>query len=672
MEETKLEFRDILNLEEQKRKELIFNGNIESGYRGKIIATLSETSRIELIKSSILNELENFHVIMTLSEELRYECLNDSNIKLFEKDKNFIVLSLNEELRYKIIITNNVELLDSYRENIILTLNKEHRKKILENSDNEKNISIDEESEIKKIENGNDFVSTVSELSENSRIKLIEKYFNSIDGWTKTMLIENLSEDAKIYFLENFKLDADFILRTISEQAKVRILEKSDNIYRNTDSIIKWCTEETKKKVLKEGKIKCSIKKVLLTCSKETRTEFLDDNTVNLNPQERLEIIFSLDNSQREKYMSNLSEDEKNVLESINSLIEAKKHPDEVIHNTYAEKLGLPEDMTIGVELEAEGKNSNLVKALGSVLPDWEAKNDGSLDEGVEVVSPVLHDTEEDMKNLEAVCNVMQQIELETTERCGGHIHIGVEYFESNPDAFGNLLTIWNQCEELFYKMANEKGTIPRDGIITYARASHGDLENLSKGNRFYIRDMSEFEKIQEDLADIEEKFRGLNLGHYGEKGKNTIEFRIPNGTINHKTVKENIKLFGNLMKISKEMALNPEYKKEEFETLLDTDLTEAEKVEALLNLLFDDEQTKSIYRERWDSVKDEKIFNKLTAGQTPTFKRGNYIIANKQDINEVVSDKEAIVEMSGVRKEMERDVKERQSQLSDDKLIDK
>lgn len=325
-------------------------------------------------------------------------------------------------------------------------------------------------------------------------------------------------------------------------------------------------------------------------------------------------------------------------------------------------KIGLADDMTIGVELESEGESSNIF--LGKeIAPGWKGTYDNSLISGVEVNSPILHDSEDDMKMLEAVCNTMKNFGLGTSERCGGHIHFGADYFEGNPKAFQNLSNIWYQCEELFYKMSNEKGSVPREGIIKYAKTMHRELEPFAEKNTISINSLSDFENMREKLLEKEHKYRGLNLGHYGEVGKNTIEFRISNGTINPKTVKENIKLFGSLMQISKEMALNPEFKKEEYETLIYKGLSEGEKVDALLNLLFDDEKSKDIYRERWESVRDEKIFDELTEGQTQTFKRGDYSISSKQEIRDVANSEEAIEQISAVSEEIKREVKERQQQ---------
>lgn len=69
-------------------------------------------------------------------------------------------------------------------------------------------------------------------------------------------------------------------------------------------------------------------------------------------------------------------------------------------------QIDLPEDMTIGIEIESEGNQSigilNLTDLIGK---GWGCKADGSLEEGVEVVSPILTgNTEESSKQIKRVC----------------------------------------------------------------------------------------------------------------------------------------------------------------------------------------------------------------------------------------------------------------------------
>lgn len=119
------------------------------------------------------------------------------------------------------------------------------------------------------------------------------------------------------------------------------------------------------------------------------------------------------------------------------------------------------------------------------------------------------------------------------------------------------------------------------------------------------------------------DRYYGLNVMNLEDENRNTLEFRIPNGTIDSKTEKENIKLFGRLIAVSVELT-NDEEKYKKYCYLKRHDLTERDKVEALLDLLFEDEEEKSIYRDRWDSVKQYKIYDEVKS-DNPTFIRGDY-----------------------------------------------
>ncbi|MBR0350985.1 MAG: hypothetical protein IJH76_04115 [Clostridia bacterium] len=62
--------------------------------------------------------------------------------------------------------------------------------------------------------------------------------------------------------------------------------------------------------------------------------------------------------------------------------------------------LDIPENMTIGMEIESEGANSQFIKDIKMLLgDDWLCKEDRSLREGVEVISPILTSKTENISN---------------------------------------------------------------------------------------------------------------------------------------------------------------------------------------------------------------------------------------------------------------------------------
>ena len=52
----------------------------------------------------------------------------------------------------------------------------------------------------------------------------------------------------------------------------------------------------------------------------------------------------------------------------------------------------LPRNMNIGIEIESEGSNSNLIsKIIKNLKGDWKEEIDGSLISGIEVKSPIIY-----------------------------------------------------------------------------------------------------------------------------------------------------------------------------------------------------------------------------------------------------------------------------------------
>ena len=73
--------------------------------------------------------------------------------------------------------------------------------------------------------------------------------------------------------------------------------------------------------------------------------------------------------------------------------------------------------MTEGIEIEAEGKKNEII-INAKTLCGNKTKDDDSLENGVEVVSDVMHDTKQDIDNIYQTTSVMKQLELKVSPRC--------------------------------------------------------------------------------------------------------------------------------------------------------------------------------------------------------------------------------------------------------------
>ena len=268
----------------------------------------------------------------------------------------------------------------------------------------------------------------------------------------------------------------------------------------------------------------------------------------------------------------------------------------------------LPDKMTIGVEIESEGLASReeIAGIIGNL--SWKLKPDDTLDDGIEAVpsSGLTPSTAGD--EIYGACKALCLSGQTISERCGGHIHIGADYLTDLQD-WKNLRTIWNDTEKILYIISNRKGEIPRKGVLVYARPISGNDE--SKQETINLENESDLEKFIVGTKIIQgTRYSGINYCNVGRKEKNTIEFRLPNGTLDPTTWIENINLFGGLVRVSHElskiMLKSEEQRTEEEKKMLynyeviQMEQDERKVAEALIGLCVSQEQMQT-YLDRYD-----------------------------------------------------------------------
>lgn len=213
--------------------------------------------------------------------------------------------------------------------------------------------------------------------------------------------------------------------------------------------------------------------------------------------------------------------------------------------------------------------------------------------------------------------NIYSNYGQQTSNECGGHIHIGADYLKSK-EAYINLYEIWGNAEEILYKISNEKDSIPRMYINTYARPISSNIKRIMESGTITLNNEQDLDKFIDVLQSTqkENKFEtrnfALNLLNINN-GKNTIEFRLSNGSLNPDTWIENIRLYGRIVQIAEKLA---EIQKQAtlsesdqrllnlMENLKSGEKTEQEKMEILLEMLFDEEE-REVYRERYFSCSE-------------------------------------------------------------------
>lgn len=347
-------------------------------------------------------------------------------------------------------------------------------------------------------------------------------------------------------------------------------------------------------------------------------------------------------------------------------------------------RIGLPDIYRFGVELEAFNVNTGIAKKDKPSLyrsPEsieflkqrrWKNANifqeDLVMHGGAECVSPILYDREEDWQNLSEVCMHIKNFPgkygetVVTDDKCGCHVHIDArtltgKNIKETEAITANFLKIWAEGEELIYKMCNEEGNELRLGA----------LENRQKGLTRLVMKLQHIKamaspmgkkiksKIDNGKLKISHKkqnflrraittgkldprrYYGLNLTNIGNPKKNTIEFRIGNGTLNPETIKQNVFLYAAIIEAARTTALEPEKNRKRLNEFFREDVTEAQKADAFLSLIFESEEDRKIYKDRWESVKDAHVFERNQEQFSQTFKREEFKqIAEKTPITMV------------------------------------
>ena len=101
----------------------------------------------------------------------------------------------------------------------------------------------------------------------------------------------------------------------------------------------------------------------------------------------------------------------------------------------------------------------------------------------------------------------------------------------------------------------------------------------------------------------------GLNLSNIGNRKKNTIEFRMSNGTKDARVVKENVFLYASIIDTAYKMTKNPELINENLSKFYNSNNGMDQKCEDFLELIIDNEEDRKVYKYRYESVKDAEVF---------------------------------------------------------------
>ena len=259
----------------------------------------------------------------------------------------------------------------------------------------------------------------------------------------------------------------------------------------------------------------------------------------------------------------------------------------------------------------------------------WNFSKEANQNNKPEASSPILTKEKDEIGQISAICLILKALgaDVSNSQDCGLHINIAADYLECNEKAIEYLSDIWKEAEELFFIISNEKSKNTRIIAKFMAKPIKENLVDI------FEQDGSVNINSEEDLEAFIHKIEGnkeqgskeksinFNNMRWNNKDAGRIEFRLFNSTLDSKILLENILLVARLIETSLELAKNKEYKKEIYNQFKRHDITEKEKLILLLNLLFDDKESKIVFFERWNTKKDKKyMYEYLDFRKTKTF----------------------------------------------------
>lgn len=290
---------------------------------------------------------------------------------------------------------------------------------------------------------------------------------------------------------------------------------------------------------------------------------------------------------------------DKGIIEAIKS---NDKNPKILTNDIeFSQTAFVDERITIGIEIECTNSYNDAYIAIKKLLSKWDIKEEATVINGVEITSPVLNYNLKSLKELKYVCLFLQRNNFVVNESCGGHIHIGFDYFEdiTNLQLFYYLYV---HCEDAISLMINRCGSKIRTCALTNARPIKDMMINAyGKYMSFTHLSITQFVSQMKELQ--HDRYTSVNLDNALSPQKNTIEFRIPNAEIDFDELNYNIIFITRLIYIAKNLPLESLDEKTLQKIMsLSSDIPLCDKRDILLDLMFNEIDLKNIYFDRFES----------------------------------------------------------------------
>lgn len=224
----------------------------------------------------------------------------------------------------------------------------------------------------------------------------------------------------------------------------------------------------------------------------------------------------------------------------------------------YRDSLGLSSLVTFGVELEYEGVDKKVFDNYLNDFEGYKSLHDASLKSGGEIVTPILTDCKDTWDNLKEVCDYLRSLNPVLDKYASNHIHVGAHILDE-VYKWRLFLKTYAYFEDILFRFGFGDKVNGREKIINYA-------DPVSDDFFLYFDDIDDVRKV-DDFSDLFQELyyrnHAVNLDNVrfyyidDKVSKNTVEFRLCNGTCDKVIVQNNINVFTKLMEVYKSSLLD-------------------------------------------------------------------------------------------------------------------
>lgn len=175
----------------------------------------------------------------------------------------------------------------------------------------------------------------------------------------------------------------------------------------------------------------------------------------------------------------------------------------------------------------------------------WKLEYDGSVcsgSKGGELVSPVLTDTPETWRTIEKICEVAKRYGAKVNQKCGGHVHIGIEPLDTARQRWRRFFKTIAGFEDVLYRVSGGNLGRIRSGYSRYASPFSSQARSAAV-RRFRLDSREDVNNLAR-TASGRNRYFGINLTNIYERNKpNTVEFRYFNGSLDPGNIQANVKV---------------------------------------------------------------------------------------------------------------------------------